>query len=170
MHFTSIASVATASINCASFALSLALFQLALQLHLYMLSTRIDYLSYSVRQVCLDRILRSAARLIGQIPKFSMCQTGDALLGLAPTYLLDLCRPVLGTRSTRSRCSAGKGVLSIPFARTSIMQSRASSVVGPSVWIGLPLELRLLPRSLSDTFYRRLKTVLFLPCWSREHL
>ena len=86
----------------------------------------------SGRLACLDRILRSAARLIGQIPKFShvsnymlevlhwlpvrqrieyrvaslvwRCQ-----LGLAPTYLLDLCRPVSGTRSSRSLRSAGKG-------------------------------------------------------------
>src|ERR1043165_3231035 len=81
-------------------------------------------------------------------------------LGLAPTNLLDLCRPVLGTRSTRSLRSASKGVLSIPFARSSIMQNRAFSVVGPSVWNGLTLELRpflrslrLFPISLSDTFY-----------------
>jgi hypothetical protein len=51
-------------------------------------------------------------------------------------------------------------VLSVPFARTSTMLSSAFSVVGPVVWNGLPLELRLLPRSLSDTFYNRLKTVL----------
>ena len=138
----------------------------------------------SGRLACLDRILCSAARVIGHIPKFShvsnymlevlhwlpvrqrieyrvasliwRCQ-----LGLAPTYLLDLCRPLLSTRSNCSLRSAGKGLLSVPFARTSIMQSRAFSVVGPAVWNGLPLELRLFPRSLSDTFYKRLKTVLF---------
>ena len=41
------------------------------------------------------------------------------------------------------------------------MQNRAFSVVGPTVWNGLPLELRLLPRTLSDLFYVNLKTVLF---------
>src|SRR6218665_86470 len=35
------------------------------------------------------------------------------------------------------------------------------SVVGPSVWNGLPLSQRLLPRILSDTFYSSLKTLLF---------
>ena len=78
-------------------------------------------------------------------------------LGLTPTYLLDLCRPVSGAQGSRSLRSAGKGVLTVPFARTYTMQSRAFSVVGPVVWNGLPLELRLLPRSLSDTFYNRLK-------------
>src|SRR6218665_1802984 len=37
----------------------------------------------------------------------------------------------------------------------------AFSVVGPSVWNGLPLSQRLLPRILSDTFYSSLKTFLF---------
>src|SRR6218665_3685358 len=35
-------------------------------------------------------------------------------------------------------------------------QARAFSVVGPSVWNGLPLSQRLLPRILSDTFYSSL--------------
>ena len=128
--------------------------------------------------------MRSAARLIGRIPKFDhvsnymlevlhwlpirqridyriaslvwRCQ-----LGIAPTYLRDLCWPVSVAQGSRSLRSAAKGVLSVLFARTSTMQSRAFSVVGPVVWNGLPLELRLLPRSLSDTFYNRLKTVLF---------
>ena len=42
-----------------------------------------------------------------------------------------------------------------------IIQSRACSVVAPTVWNGLPPALRLLPRTLSDTFYNQLKTVLF---------
>ena len=138
----------------------------------------------SSRLACLNRVMRSAARLIGRIPKFDhvskymlevlhwlpirqridyrlaslvwRCQ-----LGIAPTYLRDLCWPVSVAQGSRSLRSAGKGVLSVLFARTSTMQSRAFSVVGPVVWNGLPLELRLLPRSLSDTFYNRLKTVLF---------
>jgi len=44
---------------------------------------------------------------------------------------------------------------------TSTTQARAFSVVGPSVWNGLPLSQRLLPRILSDTFYSSLKTLLF---------
>ena len=82
-------------------------------------------------------------------------------LGLAPTYLIDLCRPVSGSRSSRSLRSSERGLLSVPFARTAIMQSRAYSVVAPTVWNSLPPALRLLPRTLSDTFYNQLKTVLF---------
>ena len=48
-------------------------------------------------------------------------------------------------------------LLSVPFARTTHMQVRAFCVNGPSVWNGLHLELRLLSRTLSDTFYLRLK-------------
>src|SRR6218665_3601727 len=54
-----------------------------------------------------------------------------------------------------------QGLLFVPFARTSATQGRAFSVVGPSVWNGLPLAQRLLPRILSDTFYSSLKTLLF---------
>ena len=79
-------------------------------------------------------------------------------LGLAPTYLIDPCRPVSGSRSSRSLRSSERG---FPFAHTTIMQSHACSVVAPTVWNGLPPALRLLPRTLSDTFYNQLKTVLF---------
>src|SRR6218665_2480860 len=57
--------------------------------------------------------------------------------------------------------SSEQGLLFVPFARTSTTQARAFSVVGPSVWNGLPLSQRLLPRILSDTFYSSLKTLLF---------
>ena len=138
----------------------------------------------SGRLACLDRVLRSAARLIGRIPKFGhvsnyMLETLHWLpirqriayriaslvwrcqLGLAPSYLRDLCSPVSGAQGSRSLRSSGRGVLIVPFARTATMQNRAFSVVGPTVWNGLPLELRLLPRTLSDLFYVNLKTVLF---------
>src|SRR6218665_722350 len=42
-------------------------------------------------------------------------------LTLAPTYLIDLCRPVLGSRSSRSLLSSERGLLPVPFARTTIM-------------------------------------------------
>src|SRR6218665_4002478 len=52
-------------------------------------------------------------------------------------------------------------VLFVPFARTSTHQTRSFSVVGPSVWNGLPLALRLLPRVHSDAFISSLRTALF---------
>src|SRR6218665_2532094 len=59
------------------------------------------------------------------------------------------------------RCSSQQGLLLVPFARTSAKQSRAFSVVGPSTWIGLPSQLRTLPRALSPAFLSQLKTALF---------
>jgi len=154
------------------------------------LPTRIYCLSLyaglpSVRLACLDRILRSAARIIGQIPKFGHAtsymlealrwlpvrqrikRVQGCLLGVAvpvrhrPIYLIDLCGSVSGIASGRSLRSAGSGILSVPFARTTLVQARAFCVNGPSVWNALPLELRLLSRMPSDTFYNRLKTVHF---------
>ena len=69
--------------------------------------------------------------------------------------------PVSGSLGSRSLRSSERGLLSVLFARTTIMQSRACSVVAPTVWNGLPPALGLLPRTLSDTFYNQLKTVLF---------
>src|SRR6218665_2533682 len=67
------------------------------------------------------------------------------ILGLAPAYLQDLCRPTPGTRGRSSLLSSEQGLLFVPFARTSTIQAREFSVVGPSVWNGLPLAQRLLP-------------------------
>ena len=52
------------------------------------------------------------------------------------------------------------GILFVPVARTSTRRTRAFSVVGPSVWNGLTLALRLLPRVHSAAFYSSLKTAL----------
>jgi len=153
------------------------------------ITSRLDYCSSLYfglplnRLVCLDRVLRSAARLIGQIPKFGhvssyMLETLHWLptrqrieyriaalvrrcqLGLAPVYLRELCCPsvIQGRRPLRS---AEKGVLLVPFARTATMQNRAFSVVGPVVWNGLPQEIRLLPGTFTEAFFTKLKTVLF---------
>src|SRR6218665_2270551 len=124
---------------------------------------------------CIERVICTAARLIGGIPR-----TGDVsaymldvlqwlplqqrimfrigaifwrcILGLAPAYLRDLCSPTPGTRGRSSLRSSEQGLLFVPFLRTSTTQSSAFSVVGPSVWNGLPLSQRLLLRILSDTF------------------
>src|SRR5688572_23339950 len=83
------------------------------------------------------------------------------LLGFAPAYLRELCCPVLSARGSRSLRSSEQGLLLVPFARTSTMQNRAFSVRGPSTWNDLPLELRLVPRTFSPTFFSHLKPVLF---------
>ena len=133
---------------------------------------------------CLDRVLRSAARLIGHIPKFDHVSSymrdvlhwlpirqrieyrtaavvWRCLLGLAPAYLIELCCPTLSARGTRSLRSAEQDLLYVPHARTATKQSRAFSVVGPSIWNELPLALRSLPKIPTHLFPSHLKTVLF---------
>src|SRR6218665_3491260 len=82
------------------------------------------------------------------------------LLGLAPLYLRELCCPLHTAMSSRSLRSSQQGFL-VPFARTSTKQSRAFSVVGPSIWNGLLSRLRIFPRALSPAFFSQLKTALF---------
>src|SRR6218665_3980709 len=154
-------------------------------------TSRLDYCSSlyiglrATRLNCLHRVLRSAARLIGRVSKFDHISAymrdvlhwlplrqpiefrvavliWYSLIGQAPAYLTDLCRPSLSVRSTRHLRLAEQGLLlHVPFARTSTMQSRAFSVVGPLVWNGLPLALRSLPRVFSQKFLQQLKTTLF---------
>src|SRR6218665_649582 len=76
-------------------------------------------------------------------------------------YLVEFCGPTQSARSSRSLRSADRGLLRVPFARTSTRQKRASAVAGPSIWNGLPLSICSLPRTLSQTFLSQLKAVLF---------
>ena len=133
--------------------------------------------------------MRAAARLIGGIPKSGHVSdylrdvlhwlplpqrisfrvsafVWRSLVGTAPAYLQELCRSISANIGRRPLRSAVRGDLSVPFARTSTMQHRAFSVVGPSIWNGLPLELRLLPRNSSPAFYTSLKTILFSRGWA----
>src|SRR6218665_730033 len=84
-----------------------------------------------------------------------------SLLGLASTYLRDLCHTTMGIPDRRSLRSTEQGLLLVPFAHITAMQNRAFSVVGPSLWNGLSLVLRLLPRIVANFFYAHLKTFLF---------
>src|SRR6218665_3596389 len=80
-------------------------------------------------------------------------------------YLTDLCRPSLRARSTRHLRSAEHGLLHVPFARTSTIQSRAFSVVDSLVWNGRPLALRSLPRVFSQKFLQQLKQHYSAALW-----
>ena len=77
------------------------------------------------------------------------------LLGLGPVYLRELCCPLLSATcmSSRSLRSSQQSLLLVPFAHTSTKQSRAFSVVDPSIWNGLPSQLRIFPRALSPRFF-----------------
>src|SRR6218665_3227418 len=83
------------------------------------------------------------------------------LLGLASTYLVELCGPTLIARSCSSLRSAEQGLLHVPFASTSTVQKRGFAVYYPSIWNGLPLSIRSLPRTFSQAFLSQFKVVLF---------
>src|SRR6218665_544375 len=71
-----------------------------------------------------------------------VCFSAAVCISVSPC--LYLCHPTPGTRGCSSLRSSEQGLLFVPFARTSTTQARAFSVVGPSVWNGLPLSQRLL--------------------------
>src|SRR6218665_1482326 len=83
------------------------------------------------------------------------------ILDLAPLYLRELCCPLHSAMNSRSLCTSQQGLLLVPFARTSAQQSRAFSVVCPSIWNRLPSQLRTLSRALSPAFFLNLR-LLFL--------
>jgi len=137
----------------------------------------------------LDRVLRSAARLIGRIPKCAPVSAfmrdtlhwlpisqrisyriaalvWRCLLGCAPAYLRELCCPVSAMAGRRALRSSSGGELLVPRTTTSTRQRRAFSVVGPSIWNRLPLEIRLLPRINTAMFYKLLKSSLYRRGWA----
>src|SRR6218665_3594404 len=114
-------------------------------------TSRLDYCSTlyvglpAVRPGCLERVICTAARLIGGIPRTGHVSAymldvlhwlplqqriifrigvmvWRCILGLAPAYLRDLCRPTPGTRGCSSLRSSEQGLLFVPFARTSTTQ------------------------------------------------
>ena len=68
------------------------------------------------------------------------------ILGVAPAYLLELFVLSLSCPGRRSLRSASRGDY------TATKQNRAFSAAGPSIWNGLPLELRSLPHYFSSSF------------------
>src|SRR6218665_80557 len=74
------------------------------------------------------------------------------VLGNAPSYLLELFILTSACSGRRSLRSTSKVDFLVLRARTATRQKRAFSIVGPSVWNGLPSELRSLPRDLSSSF------------------
>src|SRR6218665_3343937 len=88
------------------------------------------------------------------------------LLGSAPGYLCELCRPVYGLPGRRALRSSANGQLLVPRAKTATTQRRAFSIVGPSTWNGFPLEIRILPKNNESSFCRLLKTDLYRRGWA----
>jgi len=115
--------------------------------------------------------VRSASRLHVEGSALAPCPTAHRVPGCLlcvavpvrhcsnlPYWSLSIC---VGYCEWLLPTLCGKGVLSVPFARTTVMQPRAFYFIGPSVWNGRPLELRLLSRTPSGRFYCLLRTVLF---------
>ena len=132
----------------------------------------------------LEGVLRAAARLIGGVPKFGHISAfmrdvlhwlpvqqrihyrvssivWHCVLGRSPVYLRELFTLTSACSGRRSLRSASRGDFIVPHARSATRQRRAFSIVGPSFWNSLPSDLRSLPRDLSESFYRLLKTFLF---------
>ena len=149
-----------------------------------LVANRLDYCSSlytglpACRLGCLDQVLRSAARLIGGIPKFGHVSkymldvlrwvpveqrisyriaslVWRCLLGLAPLYLRELYCPLHSAMSSRLLRSSQQGLLLVPFARSSTKQIPAFFVVGPLTRNSLPSELRISTKSFHLHFFSR---------------
>ena len=153
-------------------------------------TSRIDYcnslLAGSPKTVTdkLQRVLRSAARILTEtgkydrglthilhnelhwldVPqriKFKVCtMVYKCLHGMAPPYLVNLCKPVAGIDGRNRLRSASWGQLVVPRPKLSTYGKRAFSYVGPSTWNSLPVHLKNNSFSL-EMFKNALKTFLF---------
>src|SRR6218665_327753 len=88
--------------------------------------------------------------------------------GWAPSDLRELSRPLSFCAGRRTLRSFVHGNLVVPFARSATMQTCSFSVVGPTTWNSLPIDLRHLPNGACSQFHRLLK--FFFPLglgWER---
>ena len=86
---------------------------------------------------------------------------------LSELFVLSFC-PIIFARCRWSLRSASCGDYLIPRSYTAAKQNRAFSAAGHSIWNGLPVELRSLPRDFSSSFHSLLiKTFLFARAWER---
>src|SRR6218665_2585472 len=116
----------------------------------------------------LDRVLRSAAHLVGRLPNFSSTTAymHDELHWLPISQRIQYritamvsrcvlrCTPLtFVTVHRRVLRSAAKGELLVPRAHFTTVQRRAVLVVCPSAWNNLPVELRSLLMVLPSRFF-----------------
>ena len=156
--------------------------------------SRLDYCSSlytGLPQVHLSsivRVLRSAARLVGSIPRYGsvssymhhilhwlplrhhilyrLCSlVWQCVLGSAPRYLRSIFTLSSSLTGRSALRSSSRGDFLVPFARTATKQRRAFSIVGPTTWNDLPSFLRLSPRTHYTSFYTQLKTFLDDQAW-----
>src|SRR5688572_3542512 len=101
-----------------------------------------------------------------RIPYRVAALVSHCILGCAPSYLSDLCRPVSDVVAGRALRYATMGQLLIPRTRLTGRQRRAFSVVGPSIWNDLLSELRFLPLTNQTEFYKSLKSFFLCRGWA----
>ena len=129
----------------------------------------------------LEQILRSAARLVGRLPKFSSitsymrdvlhwvpisqqiqyritAMVSWCVLHCNPSQLCDLCCPMSVLAAHQVLRSAARGELLVPWTHLATVQRKAFSVVGLSAWNDLPVELRVLLLARTSKFYVSLKS------------
>jgi len=82
----------------------------------------------------------------------------QALSGLAPSYITELCIPVASIRYRSALRSVAHGILFVPRTRLELGK-RAFAVAGSASWNNLPDSVRSAPTR--DEFKQRLKTHLF---------
>ena len=162
--------------------------------HAFVVS-RLDYCSViyeglpTCRVKCLDRVLRTAARLVGRMPRFGRVSgymrdvlhwisypqrivyristlVRRCIEGLAPSYLRELCCSSVTIQRRISLRSSAQTELLLPRTRTVIRHCRSFFVAGPTAWDGLPIALRLTPVAHSALFLSSLKTTLFDRGWA----
>ena len=133
------------------------------------ITSRVDHcngVKYGSNGYLLDRlqsVLNSAARLILGVRKFDSVSAAirnelhwlpigkriqfkialivrHCIIGAAPEYLTELCRPVSSSSGRQSLRSASRGDLIVPRFRLRRSGFRAFAVSGPHVWNSLPTE------------------------------
>ena len=87
------------------------------------------------------------------------------IVGAAPEYLTELCRPVSSSSGRQSLRTASRGDLIVPRFRLRRSGYRAFAVSGPHVWNSLPTEIRQSCNNLLQ-FKSKLKTFLFQQSWA----
>ena len=91
--------------------------------------------------------------------------TFKGIQGMAPPYIVELCKRVMTIETRRRLRSAAGGQLIVPRTFTDFGW-RAFAYAGPSAWNRLPTELRL---SLTNSsFCSRLKTFLFRDAYGTD--
>ena len=77
-----------------------------------------------------------------------------ALVGAAPEYLMELCRPVGSAVGRQCLQSAARGDLVVPRFRLPTFGHQAFAISGPQIWNSLPLKIRQYRENLLLYYYR----------------